>query len=61
MGRNHFSNKGGPYFINDGFSKHTHNHNDPNDIKPDTKVFYTLTLGFVSAIVLIGVSLTLLH
>jgi hypothetical protein len=25
MGRNHFSQQGGPYFINDGFSKHSDN------------------------------------
>lgn len=61
MGRNYFSKHGGPYFINDGFSRHTHHHDDPNDIKPDNSGFYILTIGFVSAIVLIGISLTLLH
>jgi len=28
MTRNHFSKQGGPYFRNDGFSKHTDSHND---------------------------------
>lgn len=50
MTRNHFSKKGGPYFINDGFSKHDHLHKPGDtheDIKPDIKVFITLTIGFV--------------
>jgi len=54
MGRNYFSKHGGPYFINDGF---TH-HNDPKPedegfIKPDPNLFYGLTIGFVSVILVI--------
>lgn len=64
MGRNYFSKHGGPYFINDGFTHHTdhshesgHNH---DDIKPDSSVFYILTIGFGIAILLIGMGLVLL-
>jgi hypothetical protein len=47
MGRNYFSKHGGPYFINDGLSKHTHSHEEPHDIKPDyTSVF--IAIGFVT-------------
>jgi hypothetical protein len=63
MGRNHFSRAGGPYFINDGFSKHDHDHNELSNhehIKPDTNLFYGLTLGFLSLLLIIGLTLTLL-
>jgi len=46
MGRNHFSKAGGPYFINDGFSKHTHSHEDPNHIKPDRILLASILIGF---------------
>ena len=49
MGRNHFSKHGGPYFINDGLSKHTHSHEDPNDIKPDYASIF-IAIGFVSIV-----------
>ena len=45
MGRNHFSRAGGPYFINNGFSKHTHSHDDPHDIKPDRALLLSLLVG----------------
>lgn len=45
MGRNYFSKHGGPYFINNGLSKHTHHHDDPHDIKPDRALFLSLLLG----------------
>jgi hypothetical protein len=62
MGRNYFSKHGGPYFINDGF---TH-HNDPKPedegfIKPDPNLFYGLTIGFVSVILVIGTLLVVLN
>ncbi len=62
MGRNYFSKYGGPYFINDGF---TH-HNDPKPedegfIKPDPNLFYGLTIGFVSVILVIGTLLVVLN
>jgi len=46
MGRNYFSKHGGPYFKNDGFSKHSHSHDDPNDIKPDKALFLSIIVGF---------------
>lgn len=61
MGRNHFSRAGGPYFINDGFSKHTdhdhksgHNH---NDIKPDSTLFGILAMGFITILVCISIAI----
>ena len=63
MTRNYFSKHGGPYFVNDGFSKHDHDHK-PNayheDIKPDLTFFYALTIVFVSLILAIGITLAVL-
>jgi hypothetical protein len=47
MGRNYFSKHGGPYFINDGLSKHNHQHDEPHDIKPDYAAIF-LAIGFVT-------------
>jgi hypothetical protein len=49
MGRNYFSKHGGPYFINNGFSKHDHHHSSDSheDIKPDKVLFFSITIGFV--------------
>jgi len=47
MGRNHFSKHGGPMFINNGLSRHDHSHKDPEDIKPDKVLFFSISLGFV--------------
>ena len=57
MGRNYFSKHGGPYFINDGFSKHTHDHDDPNHIKPDSTLFGILAMGFVTIMVCIAIAI----
>jgi hypothetical protein len=57
MGRNYFSKHGGPYFINDGFSQHTHSHEDPHDIKPDYDLFIFIAIGFVTLLVTIGIVL----
>ena len=53
MGRNHFSRAGGPYFINDGFSKHA----EEQSIKPDKGFFYLIVSGFVIALFTIGMFL----
>ena len=40
MGRNYFSKYGGPCFLNDGFTKHDHDHKPGEtheDIKPEYK------------------------
>lgn len=50
MGRNHFSRAGGPYFINDGFSKHR----EEEAIKPDKGFFYFILSGFGIALAAIG-------
>jgi hypothetical protein len=43
MGRNHFSKHGGPYFINDGFSRHL----DNKPVAPlDKGFFYLIALFF---------------
>jgi hypothetical protein len=47
MTRNHFSKHGGPMFVNHGFSAHDHSHDDPEDIKPDKVLFFSITIGFV--------------
>lgn len=61
MGRNHFSRAGGPYFINDGFSKHTdHDHKSGSNhehIKPDTTLFGILSMGFLTIMVCISIAL----
>jgi hypothetical protein len=52
MGRNHFSQHGGPYFINDGFSKHSHTH---EEVKPSNRIY-----GLLAALaILVPVSLAL--
>ena len=45
MGRNHFSQHGGPYFINNGLSGHDHSHDDPEDIKSDRALLLSLLVG----------------
>jgi hypothetical protein len=60
MGRNYFSKHGGPYFINNGFTSHTDHHKSDTShehIKPDPNLFYGLTIGFVSVIIAIGITL----
>jgi hypothetical protein len=64
MGRNYFSKKGGPYFINDGFSNHDHDHkpgSNHQDIKPDPNLFYGLIIGFLSLLAIIGIALVILN
>lgn len=64
MGRNYFSKHGGPYFINDGFTRHEHDHKPDSpheDIKPSPNLFYGLTIGFVSFILVIGTLLVVLN
>jgi len=64
MGRNHFSRAGGPYFINDGFSKHDHHHKPGSNhehIKPDSNLFIGLAISFLSLLAIIGIALTILN
>lgn len=56
MGRNYFSKHGGPYFINDGFSRHS----DKPYIKPDKGFFYFIVAGFAIGLGTIGTFLYLL-
>ena len=51
MGRNYFSKHGGPYFINDGLSKHSHHHDDPEDSGSERALILSVCVG--TAIVLI--------
>ena len=63
MGRNYFSKKGGPYFINDGFSHHDHSHKPGgthHDIKPDSNLFYGLLIGFLSILLIVSIALVTL-
>ena len=50
MGRNHFSKHGGPYFINDGVTRHA----DKPYNEPDKGFFYFIAIGFVIALSAIG-------
>jgi hypothetical protein len=50
MGRNYFSKHGGPYFINDGLSKH-HDHNNSEADGSERALILSVCLG--TAIVLI--------
>jgi len=58
MGRNHFSQQGGPYFINDGFSRHDRYHTPGHaheEVKPSNRIY-----GLLAALALLGpVSLAL--
>ena len=53
MGRNYFSKHGGPYFINDGLSRHA----EEQATKPDKGFFYIIVSGFVIALFTIGMFL----
>lgn len=53
MGRNHFSKHGGPYFINDGVTRHA----GIKPSKPDKGFFYFIVSGFVIALSIIGMFL----
>ena len=50
MGRNYFSKHGGPYFINDGFTRHA----DKPYETPDKGFFYIVISGFVIGLATIG-------
>jgi len=50
MGRNYFSKHGGPYFMNDGFSRHA----DKPYNELDKGLFYFIAIGFVIALSAIG-------
>ena len=50
MGRNHFSRAGGPYFINDGFTRHA----DKDFTKPDKSIFYVVLVGFGILLATVG-------
>jgi hypothetical protein len=56
MGRNHFSKHGGPYFINDGVTRHA---DKPYDI-PSKGFFYLILSGFVITLAAIVTLLYLL-
>jgi hypothetical protein len=57
MGRNHFSRAGGPYFINDGFSQHTHSHEDPNHNELDKGLALFIAIGLLSLLAIISIVL----
>jgi hypothetical protein len=50
MGRNYFSKHGGPYFINNGFSKHHHDNNS-EDAGSERALIFSVCVG--TAIVII--------
>jgi hypothetical protein len=59
-----FSSKGGPYFINNGLSRHDHDHKPGSSHehnKPDVALFYTVLIGFGIVITVIVSVLNALH
>jgi hypothetical protein len=52
MGKNYFSKYGGPYFINNGFSKH-HNHDENNSEDNGSERSLILSVCIGTAIMLI--------
>ena len=56
MGRNYFSKHGGPYFMNDGVTRHA----DKPYNEPDKGFFYIVISGFVITLAAIGTFLYLL-
>jgi hypothetical protein len=58
MGRNHFSQQGGPYFINDGVSKHAPHHS-PEHTHEEVKPSYGFlaTLAVLAIVVPVGLAL----
>jgi len=55
MGRNHFSKHGGPYFINNGISGHSHDH--PNQNELDKGLALYIGVGFLSLLAVISIVL----
>jgi hypothetical protein len=55
MGRNYFSKHGGPYFINDGFSRHTHSHDESDKHESDSMFWICLSIAFVGILGAIGI------
>lgn len=49
MGRNYFSKHGGPYFINDGFSRHS----DIKPSQPDKGLLSILLIGLSIVVAII--------
>ena len=61
MGRNHFSSQGGPYFINDGFSKHTPHHTPGHtheEVKPSNPIYGLLAV--LAIVVPVGLAVVVL-
>lgn len=61
MGRNYFSRHGGPYFINEGVSKH-HDHHTPGHIHEDIKpsnLIYGL-LGILAIVLPLSMAIVIL-
>lgn len=64
MGRNYFSKHGGPYFINDGLSKHDHDHKPGSNhehIKPDPSLLVFVSISVLALLSFIGIMLATLH
>jgi hypothetical protein len=64
MGRNYFSKHGGPYFRNDGFSRHDHDHKPGEtheDIEPLPNLFYGFAMALIVVILGIGTALILVN
>jgi len=58
MGRNYFSKAGGPYFINDGFSGHSND--NPNQNELDKGLVLFISIGLLSLLAVISIMLIVL-
>lgn len=53
MGRNYFSKHGGPYFINDGLSRHSEPDNKPGN-KKDIITFTCISVGILGILYIVN-------
>jgi hypothetical protein len=56
MGRNYFSKHGGPYFVNDGFSRHSESIHKP-DHKKEMKLFAFGCIGILGMLFIVNLLL----
>jgi hypothetical protein len=53
MGRNYFSKHGGPYFINDGLTRHSDTNVKPSN-KKDIATFVCLSIGMLGILFIVN-------
>jgi hypothetical protein len=53
MGRNYFSKHGGPYFVNDGFSRHSETNPKPSN-KKDIELFVCGSIAILGILFMVN-------